>query len=191
MPRKAIRDTPAQAAPGTPLEPASGGCACGTVRYRLLRAPMFVHCCHCTRCQRETGGPFAHHAMVEFNALVVDAGTPEAARVPADSGTMHRVMRCPQCRTAMWNEWGAANRTVTLYVRVGTLDEPARFAPQAHIYMRSRQAWVMLDPAVPAFDAYYDAAKLWPPASLERYRTAKAARAATQLPRSQTKASSP
>jgi len=27
-----------------------GGCDCGAVRYRMTRAPMIVHCCHCRWC---------------------------------------------------------------------------------------------------------------------------------------------
>ena len=36
-----------------------GGCTCGAVRYRMTSMPMFVHCCHCRWCQRETGASFA------------------------------------------------------------------------------------------------------------------------------------
>lgn len=151
---------------------ADGGCACGAVRFRLLDEPMFVHCCHCTRCQRETGGPFAHHAMIEFSRFQLLGGEPEYVQVPTDSGGRHWVARCPTCRTAMWNEHGS-RQAITKYVRVGTLDEPDRFPPRAHIFVRSRQAWFDLPPGQPAFAAYYDAAKAWPAASLERYARAR------------------
>ena len=42
-----------------------GGCDCRAVRYRMIRAPLFVHCCHCRWCQRETGAAFALNAMIE------------------------------------------------------------------------------------------------------------------------------
>ena len=32
-----------------------GGCACRTVRSRMTSRPLFVHCCHCRWCQRESG----------------------------------------------------------------------------------------------------------------------------------------
>jgi hypothetical protein len=35
--------------------PAEGGCDCKAVRYRMQTAPIFVNCCHCRWCQRETG----------------------------------------------------------------------------------------------------------------------------------------
>lgn len=165
------------------IEPThDGGCACGQVRNRLEREPMFVHCCHCQRCQRETGGPFAHHAMIEFNAFSVTAGEAEFVQVPTDSGNKHWVARCPACRTAMWNEHGSRKSAVTRYVRVGTLDEPRRLPPLAHIYVRSKQPWLEIGAGAPAFRAYYDAAKTWPADSLARYAAAKALRA-QQAPR--------
>lgn len=156
--------------------PLDGGCACGVVRYRMLDRPMFVHCCHCTRCQRETGGPFAHHAMIEFNQFEVLQGEPEFVLVPTDSGGKHWVARCPTCRTALWNEHGT-RQAITRYVRVGTLDTPSELPPQAHIFTRSMQAWLRLPQDVPSHPAYYDAARTWPPASLARYEAAKRARA--------------
>lgn len=63
--------------------------------------------------------------------------------------------------------------TVRRYVRVGTLDEPGRFPPQAHIFVRSKQPRLVLNAAAPAFKAYYDAAKLWPAASPQRHAEAK------------------
>jgi hypothetical protein len=155
-----------------------GGCACGEIRFRLHRSPMFVHCCHCTRCQRETGSPFAHHAMIEFTQMSTLQGEVEFVKVPTDSGNAHWVARCPTCHTAMWNEHGS-RKAITRYVRVGTLDEAARLPPLAHIFCRSKQPWLKLPPDVPAFAGYYDAAKLWPPASLARYAAAKAAKAKT------------
>ena len=36
-----------------------GNCTCGHVRYRMTSDPLFVHCCHGTGGQRETGTAFA------------------------------------------------------------------------------------------------------------------------------------
>ena len=46
-----------------------GGCACGAVRYRLTSAPMFVHCCHCRDCQRQTGSAFVLNALIEADRV--------------------------------------------------------------------------------------------------------------------------
>lgn len=155
--------------------PAAGGCACGAVRFVVEREPLYVHCCHCTRCQRETGAPFAHHAVVAWCDMLLQQGEPLFAQVPSDSGTRHWVARCPQCHTAMWNEWGS-RRAVTRYVRVGVFDEPARFPPRAHIFLRSRQPWIDPGDAVPGFVGYYGAEQ-WPATSRARWQAAKLARA--------------
>ena len=54
------------------------------------------------------------------------------------------------------------------FVRVGTLDEPARLPPDIHIFTASKQPWVMLPPNIPAVAEYYKASELWPKESLER-----------------------
>ena len=53
------------------LFPIEGGCDCHTVRYRLVAAPLFVHCCHCRWCQRESGASFALNAMIEADRVTI------------------------------------------------------------------------------------------------------------------------
>jgi len=55
-------------------EALEGGCTCGKVRYRLNSDPMFVHCCHCRWCQRETGAAFALNALEEDRKACMGAG---------------------------------------------------------------------------------------------------------------------
>jgi len=88
--------------------------------------------------------------------------------VPTDSGRPHEIHRCPSCKVAVWSVYGGADKL--LFVRVGTLDDPAALTPDVHIYVRSKLPWVALPEGVPCFDAYYDRRKLWPAASLERRR---------------------
>jgi hypothetical protein len=129
---------------------------------------MLVHCCHCRDCQRQTGSAFVLNALVETERVVLLAGEPVPVAVPTDSGRPHRIFRCPACQTAVWSEYGGAAKL--RFVRVGTLDQPAVVMPDVHIYVRSKLPWVSLPAGVPAFEAYYDARKLWPAASLERRR---------------------
>jgi hypothetical protein len=145
-----------------------GGCACGAVRYRLGSAPMFVHCCHCRDCQRQTGSAFVINALIETDRISLLSGNPVPVAVPTDSGRPHEIYRCPACQTALWSDYG--RRSALRFVRVGTLDDPAALSPDVHIYTRSRLPWVRLPEDVPAFDAYYDMKTLWPAASLERRR---------------------
>jgi len=145
-----------------------GGCACGRVRYRLNSNPMFVHCCHCRDCQRQTGSAFVINALIETDRIEVLSSTPEPVSVPTDSGRPHDIYGCPECKTALWSDYG--RRPAIRFVRVGTLDDASALVPDVHIFTRSRLPWVGLPPDVPAFDVYYDMKTLWPAESLERRR---------------------
>lgn len=155
--------------------PFDGGCACRHVRYRMTTAPMFVHCCHCRWCQRETGASFALNAMIEADRVVLLAGEVDVVLTPSNSGKGQKISRCPRCRVAVWSNYAGAGDAVR-FVRVGTLDDPDRLPPDIHIFTMSKQPWVVLPPGVPAVREYYDRNEHWSKSSLER-REALLARA--------------
>src|ERR1700690_1661282 len=129
---------------------------------------MFVHCCHCHDCQRQTGTAFVLNALIETDRILRQRGDLQAIAMPTDSGRPHHVYRCAACLTALWSDYGG--RPALRFVRVGTLDKPSALPPDVHIFTRSKLPWVTLPEGVPAFDVYYDMQKLWPAASLERRR---------------------
>lgn len=144
-----------------------GRCACGEVRFRLTSRPMFVHACHCTECQRLSGGAFAVNAMIESDRVELLAGEPEPAPVIGTSGKPQAIFRCPDCRVALWSHYPGAGRKVR-FVRVGTLDEPARLTPDIHIFTSTKLPWLPLPEGVPAVAEYYSARDHWPAESLDR-----------------------
>src|SRR5881628_2112298 len=77
--------------------PLEGGCACGAVRYRLTSEPLFVHCCHCLNCQRQTGSAFVVNVLIEADRVEVLTGEPQPVDVPRDDGSAQRIYRCPTC----------------------------------------------------------------------------------------------
>lgn len=145
----------------------TGRCTCGAIRYELTSSPLFVHCCHCRWCQRESGASFALNAMIEADRVVLLAGSPQVVLTPTASGKGQKVARCPSCHVALWSNYAGAGDSIR-FVRVGTLDEPDRLPPDIHIFTSSRQPWVVLPPGVPAVTEYYDRLQYWPKASLER-----------------------
>ena len=144
-----------------------GGCTCGLVRYRMRAPPLFVHCCHCRWCQRETGSSYALNAMIEADRVTLLANSPEIVMTPSESGEGQKIARCPACRIAVWSHYAGAGDAVA-FVRVGTLDEPDRLPPDIHIFTMSKQPWVVLPPGIPAMREYYSRAEHWPKASLDR-----------------------
>jgi hypothetical protein len=150
-----------------------GGCACGSVRYRLASEPLFVHCCHCLNCQRQTGSAFVVNLLIESDRVEVLAGEPRAVDVPRDDGSTQRIYRCPDCQVALFSDYGRAE---VWFVRAGTLDDPRSISPDVHIFTKSKVEWVTLPDSAPVFDVYYDRHELWPAASLERLDAAFAAK---------------
>jgi hypothetical protein len=146
-----------------------GGCTCRAVRYRLASAPLFVHCCHCRWCQRETGASFALNAMIETDRVVLLSGRPETVSTPSNSGKGQRIVRCPSCRIALWSHYAGAGERIA-FVRVGTLDDPDALPPDIHIFTASKQPWVVLPADALAVPEYYDRERCWPADSLERRR---------------------
>jgi hypothetical protein len=153
----------------------TGGCSCGAVRYRLTSEPLFVHCCHCLNCQRQTGSAFVINLLIETDRVELASGEPQPVDAPRDDGSPQRIYRCPACQVAVFSEYGWPE---LLFVRGGTLDEPSAVKPDVHIYTKSKVPWVVLPDEMPAFEVYYDTRKLWPAASLERLDAILAQRAA-------------
>jgi hypothetical protein len=139
--------------------------------------PLFVHCCHCRWCQRETGSAFVLNAMIEADRVELLNGEVDVVLTPSASGKGQKIARCPTCRIAVWSNYAGAGDAVR-FVRVGTLDEPDRLPPQVHIFTASKQPWVVLPEGTPAFAEYYKASEIWPRESLER-RAALLAKRAT------------
>jgi len=142
-----------------------GGCACGAVRYRLASEPLFIHCCHCLNCQRQTGSAFVINLLIEADRVELVAGEPQPVDVPRDDGSAQRIFRCQKCQVAVYSQYG---RPEVQFVRGGTLDRPSDVTPDVHIFTKSKLPWISLPEGVPAFEIYYDTKALWPPASLER-----------------------
>jgi hypothetical protein len=148
-----------------------GGCACGEVRYRLASDPLFVHCCHCLNCQRQTGSAFVINLLIEADRMELPAGEPVRVDVPRDDGSTQQIFRCPSCQVAVFSVYG---RPHVRFVRGGTLDDPTGIEPDVHIYTKSKVSWVTVPDSVPAFEVYYDVEALWPAASLTRLEAARA-----------------
>ena len=146
-----------------------GGCTCGAVRYRMETKPLFVHCCHCHWCQRETGSSYALNAIIEADRMTVLQGEAERVLTATNSGKDQKIWRCPDCCIALWSNYTGLEDKVC-FVRVGTLDEANRLSPDLNIYTASKQSWVVIPPGQPAVEEYYDRAKHWPEDSLARLR---------------------
>ena len=149
--------------------PHEGRCTCGEVRYRMISAPLIVHACHCTECQRLSGGAFALNAVIEADRVERVAGETEPVPVTGTSGKTQTIHRCPRCKVALWSHYPGGGERIS-FVRVGTLDEPARLPPQIHIYTSTKLPWLIMPGDATSVPEFYSPKEVWSDESLERYR---------------------
>ena len=147
-----------------------GGCSCGAVRYRIKARPIYVHCCHCLDCQKQTGSAFAINGLIEADTVEILGDEPVAYGMPTDSGRLHEIHRCGKCGVAVWSIYG--RRPWLRFIRIATLDEPHAIEPDVHIFTRTKVPWVGLPADKPVFEVFYDAAELWPAEALARQEAA-------------------
>jgi hypothetical protein len=154
-----------------------GACACKAVRYDVLTAPLIVHCCHCTYCQRETGSAFAVNAVIEADRVTFHGVPPERVITASHSGKGQTILRCPTCHVAVSSHY-AVSGPAFHFLRVGTLEHPERCPPDIHIYTSTKQPWVVLPPGARAVPEFYRPPEVWTLEAQARWKAAKAASAA-------------
>ena len=133
--------------------------------------PLIVHGCHCTLCQKQTGGAYAVNALIEQDRLEILSGSLSVDRVSTPSGAGQSISRCETCGVAVWSKYHALPRigNQVLFIRAGTLDDPATMPPDVHIHTSSKQPHVNLPEHAPQFEEFYDPKSVWSPKSIERY----------------------
>ncbi len=150
-------------------DPMTGGCDCGHVRYQINHHPIYVHCCHCSWCQRESGAAFALNAMVESSEVAMLSNPPNLVDTPSPSGRGQKIARCPKCQVAVWSHYAGLGELLS-FIKVGTLDDVDQLPPDVHIFTSTKQKWLSL-PAdgTPVFEQYYDRKQLWDEEQLTRF----------------------
>ena len=151
-----------------------GRCTCGHTRYRMNSPPMIVHACHCTECQRLSGGAFAINALVEANHIELLTGQPAAVPVKGTRGKLQTILRCPKCQVALWSHYPGAGPKIA-FLRVGTLNDPGQLPPDIHIYTSTKLPWLELPSGAKAVAEFYSPAELWSVESRDRFRQARGA----------------
>lgn len=126
-----------------------GGCRCGAVRYTLRAEPVAARLCWCRDCQYWACGGPAANIRVPRSGLDVHG---ELAHYDSPADSSHRMRRsfCPRCGTQVTSQ--DLDNTAFMVVRIGTLDDPARYPPTAVIWTASAPPWAHIDPALQAFE---------------------------------------
>jgi hypothetical protein len=144
-----------------------GGCDCRKIRYELLEKPMFVNCCNCTWCQRETGSAFVINGVIESANIKHHGAIPDCKTIPSNSKKGQIIHFCPDCKVTLYSNYAGAGPILS-FVRIGTLDNPNECPPNAIIFTSTKQDWVCFPDDIPQFEEYYDMKQLYSAQSLAR-----------------------
>lgn len=126
-----------------------GGCACGAVRFRVSAAPVGVGVCHCTDCQKTTGGAPSYLALMPKAAFEVVQGEPRRYVKTGDSGGEVTRVFCGDCGSPLWSEPAAMP---LIPVKLGAFDDSRELSPQIHLYTGSAPPWHLMHEGVPKFE---------------------------------------
>jgi hypothetical protein len=121
--------------------PLVGGCQCGALRYEVGQAPMMIYNCHCTNCQRASGGACSTSATILEASFAFVRGEPHRHEWTSDAGNRRFGWFCGSCGCRIAN--GQVDSPGILSLRSGTLDDTSWVEPVGDIWTRSAQAWAL------------------------------------------------
>lgn len=129
------------------MNPLTGGCACGAIRYTVNADPGFSFHCQCRQCQRASGGGHASLFIVPKAATTVEGELGFYDQQADDGATVSRGF-CPRCGSPVLGR--SSGYPDVVLIAAASLDDPTRFRPQKAVFTASGQPWDYLDPALPA-----------------------------------------
>lgn len=109
---------------------------------------MGVGVCHCTDCQKASGGPPNYVALAPISGFEVIRGEPRMYASKADSGEDAKRAFCPDCGTPLWSAPPGAPFTT---IKLGALDASADLTPTLHLYVSSAAPWHLMHEGLPQF----------------------------------------
>ena len=131
------------------MEPLTGACLCGEVRFVVSAVPRGLIYCHCTRCQRRTGTAFSVSAVAQPRSVAVIAGQ-EHIRTYEPASGFHKQF-CARCGSQLFAvDPGDGDVRA---VRLGTLDDPPELPILGHQFVAYAVPWHPLpDDGAPRYD---------------------------------------
>ena len=123
----------------------TGGCQCGSIKYRLTGVPKMLYICHCTDCQKQSSSAFGMSLIMDANEIAFVKGKNRLKTLDTrcENGLLKRCVFCPDCGTRILH--GSDNPEQPVSIKAGSLDDTSWLDPVAHIWLKSAQPWVAID----------------------------------------------
>ncbi|WP_428672188.1 GFA family protein [Reyranella sp.] len=126
---------------------ATGGCACGAIRYRCRDRPIVELICHCRDCQRASGGASAAVLLIASDRVIFEGADQAFHAVTTASGNRLSRGFCPACGSpvsARWEGDSIYSKLQALYA--GSLDDPSTFSPTVEDWVSRAYPWHTFHP---------------------------------------------
>ncbi len=124
-------------------------CLCGDVSWELDGPFAWMSHCHCTRCRKSHGTPFATYIAGPAETLKL-LGSDSIEKWESSPGFCRTF-----CRTCGSKVPGAPYESLQ-FVPAGNLDDDPGIRPQGHIFAASKASWYDIPDDLPRYDAYPD-----------------------------------
>jgi hypothetical protein len=124
----------------------TGGCLCGTVRYKVADAFRYALNCHCSQCRRATGAACKPFGGIERSELEVIAG---ARKLLRHGDRREHDVRCARCGSFLYS---VVRGGKFVHVNFGSLVDAPSSGPTAHIYVGSKAPWHRITDDLPQHD---------------------------------------
>ncbi len=123
----------------------SGGCQCGSIRYRLTGPSKMLYACHCSDCQKQSASAFGLSLMMAPGEVEFTRGEKKLKTwdTRGDDGEIKCCAFCPDCGTRIYHGSDKADEDIS--IKAGSLDDTSWLNPIAHIWLRSAQPWIEVD----------------------------------------------
>lgn len=134
-----------------------GSCECKSLCYQYNGEPVTCYACHCTDCQTSSGSAFSLSMIVNIEDIEITKGQVGASSIDVN-GTKVKKHYCAQCYTPFM--FSSDEYPGIAALKPGTFEDTSWFKPVAHLWLRSAQPWIQLDPGVAKYQKQPDLSEL-------------------------------
>ncbi len=117
--------------------PLTGACLCGGVRFEVTEPLVSAGYCHCTRCQRRTGGGESVSARIAPGSLRILSGEELIKGYWPEEG--FGKLFCSECGSGLWSQ--SPDDPEVKAIRLGTFDSDPGIRPTDRQFTAYAAVW--------------------------------------------------
>lgn len=125
-----------------------GSCFCGQIVLEARGEPFWINADHDDDCRKAIGGPMTVWIGYRQGQVRFLCGEPKRfSRTPGVTRGF-----CATCGSSI--SYADAGLPGEIWLTIGFMDNPERFAPRVHAFWSTRLPWLAFDDALPRLDRY-------------------------------------